>query len=164
MARSDGCPAARISAGTGAGPVAKATALADTASRTAKAPLPTRPSKSLGPIRLSELHPARIGHRQRYLRTTRDRLALDLGDQRHDPCSQVVGHWHVDGHELDPTIPQGHAEGRVSAEPVRFGDCPFAPVTVASSCLQAFRPLSTSVNRASTPAPRKATKSSIPLR
>ena len=128
------------------------------------------PSEGGGAVGVAEPGAAGPGGGQRLLRAAGDRLAFGLGDQRHDADGQVVGLGHVDGEEGDAAVAQGQQEGGVAAQAVEAGDDQGGAgelrqvQRLASSGRSRSRPLSTSVKRARTAAPRDAAKASIAAR
>ncbi len=80
------------------------------------------PTQARRPVRIPQLHPARLCYSEGLLRPPRDRLALSLGGQRHDPDGQVIRLGHVDSHEPHPAVPEGQQEGGIAAQPVQLGN------------------------------------------
>ena len=88
----------------------------------AAAPRPCRPGAATPPrldCRASRPAP---GHRHRFLRSLRDRLALLLRHQRHDADRQVVRLRQVHRQEAHATVAQRQQEGGIARQPVELGD------------------------------------------
>lgn len=114
------CPAAPISARTGARLVASTVAFADTVPHRTAPPIFAR-RRLIAPFGLPGVTP-RLSHRQRLLRAPRDRLARGLSDTSHDPYGPVIRLRHVDGDEPYPTDAQSPKDGRIARQPLQLGD------------------------------------------
>lgn len=81
-----------------------------------------RPPERCGAIRIAEPHPSRLGDRQRLLRAPGDRLALLLGNKRHDAGGEIIRLGHVAGKEPDTAVPEREQKGGIARQPVELGD------------------------------------------
>ena len=80
------------------------------------------PPERRSAIRVAQLHPTRLGGRQRLPGAPGDGLPLLLCDEGHDADCQVVGLGHVDREEADAAVAQGEQEGGIAGEAVELGD------------------------------------------